>query len=148
MGVSALQVACAQLQATHHAPGRSLPRGIALTACRCDPPLSSNRPRIETVLVRFFYPTNFSRSNAKPMVNIGARDNVPTAVRRLQEVLFQYNNTPRICNYHHLSKFGSATFNSVRVASDPIYFMFGHIVTNQGRSQGPCLPRGPCLPPP
>ena len=55
MGVSTLQVACAQLQATH-APGRSLLRGIALTACCCDPPLSSNRLRSGAVVGPLFLP--------------------------------------------------------------------------------------------
>ena len=55
----ALNVARTSLWATVYTLGHSFLYPMVLAACRCDPPLSTNRPRIRAVLPRFSTPSVF-----------------------------------------------------------------------------------------
>ena len=51
--VFTLHVARVSMQTTHYTLGHSFLYLIVLTACRCDPPLPSNRPGIRALQARF-----------------------------------------------------------------------------------------------
>ena len=85
-GVFTLHVTRALMQKTHDALGHSILYLIVFTACRCDPPLPSNQPRMRSMQARFsqfsFFSLlmlnewrTFARATGAPLLILGPNCN-------------------------------------------------------------------------